>query len=330
MPKISIRRVGTGGATIARPPSGNRSPSVRRKPARRRVRNTPTVRVPYSIGPTPLRQQQEAWGIQPNPLSNTSPGVAVGVSPTPGPGGGSSAPGGRVRPERPPRLPTSQAEIIHAREVYEQTRHNLDNEIYQAALNYGDPTTLNQFSAIGPTVTNPNSTLERILRAERLGLNNVANRENAGNTFFSSLRLGGQQRVADEAGRQRSQAYESFERAYRAYTENLARSRMEYDEAVRMAEARDTESWLNEPPEPTGEEGGDEGPGDNGGGSASRPGARRGAGQRGGRRSVRRATQPQGLGTRIYNAGRASSGGRSRGNGNGGAAPPRRSVRRRR
>lgn len=158
-----------------------------------------------------------------------------------------------VTPSSPaPRTATGEAIRIGAQEQYQIGTTKLNEELYRAALRYGDPTTLGQLRSFGPVVENPNSALSKIRRSEQLGLRNVEQGENRNNTFFSSLRLGNQQHVTDQASRERLSAQERYQEAYRKWTTGSHEALARLQEILRQAEAGEIEKALGEAPGPTG------------------------------------------------------------------------------
>src|ERR1044072_3715430 len=81
----------------------------------------------------------------------------------------------------PPISPQSMAARAAADRDYQLAEASGHNALYQAALQYGDPEAIAQFSQLGfgPAVTNnPNSTLSQIAEAERLGRESIQNSQN--------------------------------------------------------------------------------------------------------------------------------------------------------
>jgi hypothetical protein len=305
----SIARPNNGGATF--------------RPVRRIVRARPRVAVGRSV----RRQGRSFNSVGRSPAGAIAPRATTTnpVSPTisaPIPTRQSFAIGTNPAPQSP----HSSSARIGAEEMFRAEEANLNGEIYQAALRYGDPATLAQFKNFGPVVQNPNSELEEISRRETEGIRNVGLRENQGNTYFSSLRLGGQQRVADESSRARAASYANFQEAYSKYTRALIESRRRRDEVIRDSEAEDIERSENEPVEPIGGSEPISSPPVASNPSNPAPKTKSPAVGWG-------TVPPSGLGTRIFNAGRAQQARRSAPRAatrSGGAAAPRASVRRKR
>jgi hypothetical protein len=171
--------------------------------------------------------------------------------PPPGPPAGPVDEGGY------PLTPASAAARTGADEQYGITEGDAHQSLYRAALQYGDPSILQQYGDYGPVVDNPNSDLSTIVRNEALQHTNLGNAMNAQNLYFSGTNQKGQTAVSTEAGKQRSDAYQRFkdaeQRLLTAISTGLAKKRDVY----RTTGADDITTALSMPPQPVGTAPGD-------------------------------------------------------------------------
>lgn len=175
-------------------------------------------------------------------FSNTSGGLPEGMQAQPSVGLGTA-----------PITSQGQALRIDAQNQYNSSTAGINYAAYQAALQYGDPATLAQFNNLyGPTPDNPNSALNQIRRAEESGIQSVSDAALRNNTWRSTLRLNDQQKVSDEAGRQRLAAKNAWDRANFDWQLGLSDAWALLQRYLNQADQDDYNAWLATQPEPTG------------------------------------------------------------------------------
>jgi len=145
---------------------------------------------------------------------------------------------------------TEQAARDDAFANYNTAKAGFGNQLYQAALRYGDPTTMAQYSEYGPPVENPNSRLATAQRAEDQGIEQSGLAQNANNTFFSGLHLRADQLIHDQAARDRLAAQQEYENAKAELDNLIAQAGNTYSSAIRDTGASAIDRVLSQEPIP--------------------------------------------------------------------------------
>lgn len=249
--------------TFARPPRP-KAPRAYRKS--RKPRPVATVNRPKRVG-APLRrtntrgvpaggfggtfatpEEAQPWMNYPV-TSQFDPANSAGTTPAP-----SVAPAPQA-PRTPPTLPSSAAQRTAAETAYNTAQSQRNRGLYEAALRYGDPNLIRQFSdsGYGPMVNNnPNSVLSQIADQEQRAIRDLNDATTRDNTFFSGRHLVGDRDLRDQASRQRSAAYQEYLDAEARLNELLAEAFNSYTNSLGAADAADLQAWESRVPEDPG------------------------------------------------------------------------------
>jgi len=204
------------------------------------------------------RDIEEPRPQPPGPPPDNPFGGHLQDKPPPGPPPGPPPP---KPPPGPPTPPPSSPETELARQVAAQNFQNslsgINQSLYNAALDYGDwspyQATIGgnpDFAMTGPVVTNPNSALAQIARAELEGKRQLAEGRNAQGTFFSGGHLRDIGNVEDQAMYDRTDAFRRYQSASQAMTQAYAQARQARDQALAQATIDDINAALAKKPEP--------------------------------------------------------------------------------
>jgi hypothetical protein len=160
-----------------------------------------------------------------------------------------AAPQPQYNPQYQGAPPSVQGATLRANadQMLSGAKNNYRGSVWQAAMNLGDQGILSQllqdpqFSGYKAAV-DPNSAFSQLQRQEDTGLKDVDEGSNAGNTFFSGLRLNDRGKVSQSANDARAQAVHEYQDALRQYAGALAASQTDYNNMYADAQQSDIDA----------------------------------------------------------------------------------------
>lgn len=149
--------------------------------------------------------------------------------------------------------PTANSAALRATAAQDLATAKTQNRdaIYRAVMNLGDPTQFAQYqndpNFAGYQFTqDPNSLFATLARQETQGLEDIDKSANAGNTFFSGLRLQNRQDLTDETGRQRLAGSTSFSDNLKELAAALGLAQSQYERDIGDADQMDIDAALEQ------------------------------------------------------------------------------------
>ncbi len=154
-----------------------------------------------------------------------------------------------------PRTAASEIMRANAGQGLGLAQNNWRDQVFQAAMGLGDENIFNQLKADPQFAgyqfaVDPNSIMATLGRQEQEGLKSVDEERNAGNTFFSGLRLNDRNDLSSDFSRQRSGALGDYGKALTEYARALAGSQGKYNQGMGDADIYDIDYALQFNPEP--------------------------------------------------------------------------------
>lgn len=250
---VSSQSLAPPPSQIASPPTAKQSPTGGSNLAKTAAKNLATG----AGGTTGSQNTIGSQSLAPAPSGSPDPGMpnttpvnsaqdiaTAGLAPP-------SAPPATTTPATPsataPLIPTDEANITNAQSSYGITDAGLRQQMYNAAMAYGDPTTEAQW---GMPVTNPNSALAlAALKAQNQTLADQNSRGSNG-TLFSSLALQDQGNIASAQQRADLAGYQKYQTANDKFNLSLAQAEQALQGTTNSARADERQQAIAGLPQP--------------------------------------------------------------------------------
>lgn len=160
-----------------------------------------------------------------------------------------NVPVGPPSPSTPIRTAGSEALRADANRQIGLARTQNRDAIFRAVMNLGDTSLFSKYqndpNFAGYQFTqDPNSLFAQLARQETQGLEDIDVNSNAGNTFFSGMRLGDRQKLTDETGRQRLAGSTAFGDDLKELAAALGFAESDYERAIADADQMDIDAAL--------------------------------------------------------------------------------------
>ena len=150
----------------------------------------------------------------------------------------------------------------NAQSTYQAALGNYRQGIVEAALRIGSPEVIAALrknpeyaqyaAALGGAATDPANQWNTLGRQETQGRQDIDTSANAGNTFFSGLRLRDLDNFGQDMNLQRRSALDEYNAAMRDYTGKMGSAKGDYERALGEADDYDLNYALQQEPEPKG------------------------------------------------------------------------------
>lgn len=238
-------------------PNSSKNQKLRKPKLGRAVRAPRKVRAPRTTGGTTApagAAKSHSTGINANKnLERAGVGPARRVPPKkPPPGAGSGEPAGAppdVTPQAIPESARTANQRAEALSRYGLTEADLKQQLYMAALAYGDPSVIGQY---GDAVPTPGGALQMIEKegGEARKANTLARGQN--NTFFSGMNLEDIRHIGDTESLKKQQAKDEWEKSLWELTVALQEAREAREAEENEADISDLEAFEATEPEPQG------------------------------------------------------------------------------